>query len=62
MKAQIINSPTLPDTLNARRAHLESLLKVMDFRSGKLTVLQNLTISSIKAEIVFIEHQLKKRR
>jgi hypothetical protein len=62
MNAPIQNSPTLSNTLNARKAHLGSLLKTIDVRLGKPTVLQSLTIGAIKAEIVLIEQQIKKRK
>ncbi|RON33149.1 hypothetical protein [Pseudomonas brassicacearum] len=55
------NSSSLSETLQARKAHLTALLKIVDINIGKSTATQRLTISAIKAEIGLIEHKLKKR-
>lgn len=62
MIASIKNNSTLSEALKSRKAHLADLLKVMDIKAGKSTVLQALTIGAIKAEMEFLEHQLKTRR
>ena len=54
------NSSSLSETLQARKAHLTTLLKIVDTRFGKSTAVQKLTISAINAEMGFIEHKLKK--
>jgi hypothetical protein len=55
------NSSSLSETLQARKAHLTTLLKIVDTNIGKSTATQKLTISAIKAEMGLIEHKLKKR-
>lgn len=55
------NSSSLSKTLQARKAYLTALLKIVDTNIGKSTATQKLTISAIKAEIGLIEHKLKKR-
>jgi hypothetical protein len=61
MNAAIQNSSTISETLNARKAHLTALLKLVDTKIGKSTAMQRLTITAIKAEMGLIEHKLKKR-
>lgn len=53
------NSPSHTDTLKARKAHLSDLLKLMGSRWGKSTAIQSLTAKAIKAELSFIDQQLK---
>jgi hypothetical protein len=61
MNTAIENSSSLSETLQARKAHLTALLKIVDTRFGKSTATQKLTITAIKAEMGLIEHKLKKR-
>ncbi|MCK0548513.1 hypothetical protein [Pseudomonas syringae] len=61
MNATTQNSSSLSETLQARKAHLSTLLKIVDTRFGKSTATQKLTITAIKAEVGLIEHKLKKR-
>jgi hypothetical protein len=61
MNATTQNSSSLSETLQARKAHLTALLKIVDTRFGKSTAMQKLTITAIKAEIGLIEHKLNKR-
>jgi hypothetical protein len=60
MNAATQNSSTISETLNARKAHLTALLKLVDTKFGKSTAIQKLTINAIKAEMGLIEHKLKK--
>lgn len=62
MNAATQNSSTISDTLNARKAHLAGLLKIICTKPEKSTAIQKLTINAIKAEIGLIENKLKKRR
>lgn len=55
------NSAKMSETLKARKAHLTALLEVIDTKPGKTTAIQTLTINAIRAEMGFIEHQLKNR-
>ena len=55
------NSSSLSETLQARKAHLTTLLKIVDTRFGNSTAAQKLTITAIKAEMGLIEDKLKKR-
>lgn len=61
MNTAIENSSSLSETLQARKAHLTALLKMVDTRFGKSTATQKLTITAIRAEMGLIEHKLKKR-
>ncbi|VVM58367.1 hypothetical protein PS662_01176 [Pseudomonas fluorescens] len=61
MNTAIENSSSLTETLQARKAHLTALLKIVDTKIGKSTAMQKLTITAIKAEMGLIEHKLKKR-
>lgn len=61
MDTAIENSSSLSETLQARKAHLTALLKIMVTRFGKSTATQKLTITAIRAEMGLIEHKLKKR-
>jgi hypothetical protein len=60
MNAATQNSLTISETLKARKDHLIVLLKLVDTRAGKSTVLQKLTVRAFKAEMELIEHKLKK--
>jgi hypothetical protein len=62
MNALIQNSSSLSDTLKARKAHLTALLTIVDVRTGKITTIQTLTISAIKAEMGHIDSRLKNRK
>ncbi|MEX5687412.1 hypothetical protein [Pseudomonas silesiensis] len=61
MNAATHNSSSLSETLQARKAYLTALLKIVDTKIGKSTATQKLTVTAIKAEMVLIEHKLKKR-
>lgn len=61
MNTAIENSSSLSKTLQARKAHLTALLKIVDTRFGQSTATQKLTITAIRAEMGLIEHKLKKR-
>jgi hypothetical protein len=61
MSTSTQNSSSLSETLQARKAYLTALLKIVDTRIGKSTATQKLTITAIKAEMGLIEHKLKKR-
>lgn len=61
MNTAIENSSSLTETLQARKAHLTALLKIVDTKTGKSTAMQKLTITAIKAEMGLIEHKLIKR-
>ncbi|MCP1420964.1 hypothetical protein J3D47_005207 [Pseudomonas laurylsulfativorans] len=59
MNAPIQNSKSQFETLKARKAHLTSLLSIVEAKSGKATETQKLTIKGIKAEINHINVKLK---
>jgi len=61
MNTAIDNSSSPPETLQARKAHLIALLKIVDTRFGKSTATQKLTITAIRAEMGLIDHKLKNR-
>lgn len=61
MNTMTQNSSSISETLKARKDHLTTLLKIVDIRIGKNTVMQKLTITAIKAEMGLIEQKLKKR-
>jgi len=61
MNAATHNSSSLTETLQARKAYLTGLLKIVDSRMGNNTATQKLTITAIRAEMGLIEHKLKKR-
>jgi len=60
MNAAKQDSSSLSETLQARKAYLTALLKIVDTKIGKGTSTQKLTIIAIKAEMGLIEHKLKK--
>jgi hypothetical protein len=53
------NSSQIFEDLKARKAHLISVLKMVDSGTKKSTM-QKLTITAIKAEMAFIEQKQKK--
>jgi hypothetical protein len=61
MNAATHNSSSISKTLEARKAHLTALLKIVDNQIGKSTATQKLTITAIKAEIGLIEIKMKQR-
>jgi hypothetical protein len=61
MNAAIHNNSSHSETLQARKAYLTDLLKIVDSRIGNSTATQKLTIAAIKAEMGLIEHKLKNR-
>jgi hypothetical protein len=62
MNEPIQNSASLSDTLKARKAHLNALLRTIDARSAKLSQIQTLTVNAIKSEMAYIESQLNRRK
>ncbi|WNZ79320.1 hypothetical protein [Pseudomonas sp. P105] len=61
MITQIGSSASWCDTLKARKEHLGALLKIVDIKPGKTTMVQALTIKLIKDEMSYIESKLKRR-
>lgn len=59
MNTPILNSLTMSETLKARKAHLYSLLKIMDANAEKNTKTRELTTKAIKAEIEYIDKKIK---
>ncbi|WP_164488006.1 hypothetical protein [Pseudomonas sp. R2-60-08W] len=61
------NSAKMPDYLKARKLHLNGIMAVMadmkklDARAKKATKVETLTIDAIKAELDFIDLQLKRK-
>lgn len=61
------NSAQMPDYLKARKLHLNGVILVMtdmkklNARANKATKVETLTIDAIKAELDFIDHQLKRK-
>ncbi len=57
----------MPDYLKARKLHLNGIIagmagvKKLDAKANKNTKVETLTIDAIKAELAFIDLQLKKR-
>lgn len=47
--------------MKARKEHLTDLLKIVDIKTGKITLVQTLTVTLIKEEISYIESKLKGR-
>jgi hypothetical protein len=56
------NAASWSDTIKARKAHLETLLKTITTNPNKTTQLQSLTIKAIKAELAQIESRLIRRK
>jgi len=61
------NSAQMPDYLKARKLHLAGIIAVVDdmkklnARANKDTEVETLTIEAIKAELDFIDLQLKRK-
>lgn len=61
------NSAQMPDYLKARKLHLNGIILVMtdmkklNARANKATKVETLTIDAIKAELDFIDLQLKSK-
>ena len=61
------NSAQMPDYLKARKLHLNGIIAVVDdmkklnARANKETKVEKLTIDAIKAELDFIDLQLKRK-
>lgn len=62
MITQIQITASWTDTLKARKNHLTALLKIVDIKTGKTTLVQTLTVNLIKAEMSHVESQLKGRQ
>ncbi|MCQ3024740.1 hypothetical protein NLO74_01750 [Pseudomonas tremae] len=62
MNKPLQNSTSWADTLSARKAHLNTLLKTINATSAKMSQIQALTIKAIKAELTYIESQLIRRK
>ncbi len=61
------NSAQMPDYLKARKLHLNGIIagmagvKKLNARATKDTMVETLTIDAIKAELDFIDVQLKRK-
>lgn len=61
------NSAHMPDELKARKLHLNGIIvgiagmKELNARANKITKVETLTIDAIKAELDFIDIQLKRK-
>lgn len=61
------NSAQIPDYLKARKLHLSGVMAViadmkkLNVRANKTSKVETLTINAIKAELDFIELQLKRK-
>ncbi|WP_232920572.1 hypothetical protein [Pseudomonas simiae] len=61
------NSAQMPDELKARKLHLNGIIagmagvKKLNARANKKTQVETLTIDAIKAEVDFIDLQLKRK-
>lgn len=60
MNATTQNDSSTSETLKARKAHLTTLLKIIDTALERNTTIQMLTVNAIKAEMGLIEQKLKK--
>jgi hypothetical protein len=62
------NSTQMPDYLKARKLHLNGIIvvlagmKKLNARANKDTKVETLTIDAIKAELDFIDLQLKRKK
>ncbi|WP_339435975.1 hypothetical protein [Pseudomonas sp. EL_65y_Pfl1_R32] len=62
-----LNSAQMPDYLNARKLHLNGIIigmagmKKLNAKGIKETKVETLTIDAIKAELDFIDLQLKRK-
>lgn len=61
MIIQIQSRASWSDTLKTRKEHLTDLLTIVDIKTGKITLVQTLTVTLIKDEISYIESKLKGR-
>jgi len=55
------NAASWSDTIKARKAHLETLLKAINAAPARNIQIQALTIKAIKAELALIASQLTRR-
>jgi hypothetical protein len=61
------NSAQMPDDLRARKLHLNGIIvgiagmKKLNARANKITTVETLTIDAIKAELDYIDIQLKRK-
>lgn len=61
------NSAQMPDELKARKLHLNGIIvgiagmKKLNARANNITKVETLTIDAIKAELDFIDIQLKRK-
>ncbi|MEX5508187.1 hypothetical protein [Pseudomonas paralactis] len=61
------NSAQMPDYLKARKLHLNGIIltmantKKLNSRANKVSEVETLTIGAIKAELDFIDVQLKRK-
>ncbi|MDY4298531.1 hypothetical protein SO486_00785 [Pseudomonas salmasensis] len=61
------NSAQMPDELKARKLHLNGIIvgiagmKKLNARANEITKVETLTIDAIKAELDFIDIQLKRK-
>lgn len=61
------NSAQMPDYLKARKLHLNGIIvvlagvKKLNVKANKSTRVETLTIDAIKAELAFIDLQLKRK-
>lgn len=61
MNTSIRNASGFTDGLKARRAHLNSLLTLLEATNIKATEIEILTIKTIKTMISSLDDQLRKR-
>jgi ABC-type xylose transport system permease subunit len=67
MNKPSLNSAQMPDYLKARKLHLNGIIVVLagmkkrNARENKDTKVETLTIDAIKAELDFIDLQLKRK-
>ena len=67
MKKPPQNSAQMPDYLKARKLHLNGIIvvlagmKKLNARANKDTKVETLTVDAIKAELDFIDRQLKRK-
>lgn len=62
MNKALQNSTSWSDTLKARKAHLNGLLKIFNAGPDKTSKLQALAIKAINMEMANIESQLNRRK
>jgi hypothetical protein len=67
MNQKPLNTAQMPDDLKARQLHLNGIIvgiagmKKLNARANKITKVETLTIDAIKAELDFIDVQLKRK-